>query len=243
MIPGIIMFVLSGLLFLFAYLLYFKEAYWLISGINTSPRQNVRDRYDLTGLTRFFGRICALIGLVLFLSGFSIWFRHQTIFALLISSMFLIVPAMLFGSERYILEGKKTQRKINIIVTAFMGVVALFVIAMIMIGSKAPDIYIEEGNLVIDSMYGTEISLDSIRQMDMADLTGKDMEKRNGFDAGDIRKGYFQVDDIGGATVFQQGGSGNFIRIQTEDRIYLINLGSDEANHDLYSLILDAQNK
>lgn len=69
MLAGIIFMVLSAMLFLFAYLLYFKEAYWLISGINFTPRETVRERYDLTGLTRHLARMCALIGIVLLVSG------------------------------------------------------------------------------------------------------------------------------------------------------------------------------
>ena len=243
MLPGTIMIVLSGVLFTFAYLLYFKEAYWLISGINTSPRQSARKRYDLSGLSKHFGLMCGFVGLALLLSGVAVWLGFGMFFILLISSLFFIVPIFLFGSERYILEGRKSQRIINIVISIFMGAVAVFVIAMLLIGSKAPNIYLENGNLVIKSMYGTEIPIDSIKQIDRIDLTGKDMLKLNGFDAGDIRKGYFSIEDMGKVMVFQHGNNEDFIQIRTEDRTILIDLGCEDANRDLESLIIDAQNK
>ena len=241
MLPGIIMIVLSGVLFTFAYQLYFKEAYWLISGINFSPRQGAQERYDLSGITKHLGRMCGLIGLVLLLSGIAIWLEYSMLFILLISSMFLIVPIFLFGSERYILEGRKTQRIINVVITVFMGAVAVFVIVMLLIGSKVPNISIEDGNLIIESMYGTEVPIDSIEQIDRVDLTGKDMMKLNGFDAGDIRKGYFDVEGLGSVMVFQHGNNEDFIRIRTADHTILIDLGSEDANRDMESLITDAQ--
>ncbi|MEL7656087.1 MAG: PH domain-containing protein, partial [Bacillota bacterium] len=198
-------------------------------------------RYDLSGLTKHFGRMCGLIGLVLLLSGIAVWLEREVVFTLLTGSMFLILPIFLFGSERYIMEGRKKQRIINIVITVFMGVVAVFVIAMVLIGSKAPVIYIDDENLVIESMYGIELPIDSIEQIERIDLTGKKISKLNGFDAGDIRKGRFSVEDLGRVTVFQQGKTGEFISIQTDEDIILIDLGSKDANRDLESLIRNAQ--
>lgn len=121
MVPGILFIALSAILFVFAYLLYFKEAYWLISGVNMKPRQTVRERYDLPGLTRHLGKMCALIGLILLISGAGAWAGYETVFLVPVFLIFVIVPFFLFGSERYILEGRKTQRIINVAITALMG--------------------------------------------------------------------------------------------------------------------------
>jgi hypothetical protein len=126
MVPGIIFFALSAMLFIFAYLLYFKEAYWLISGINFSPRETVRERYDLTGLTKHLARMCALIGMVLLISGVGAFLGQEILFAGTVFSIFIIIPVFLFGTEKYMYVGRKTQRIINIAITALMTLVAVF---------------------------------------------------------------------------------------------------------------------
>jgi hypothetical protein len=239
MIPGIIFFALSAMLFLFAYLLYFKEAYWLISGINFTPRETVRERYDLPGLTKHLARMCAMIAVVLLISGVGAFLGQEILFAGTIFSIFIIVPISLFGTERYMYVGRKTQRVINIAITALMGLVAVLVIVTTVSGAKPPVIEINEENIRIVSMYGTEIPLDSIQSVDMFDLTGCDITKLNGFNMGDNLKGKFNVEGIGTVTLYQQGKPCNSVLIWTADKKYLINLGSEAENENLRSKIMN----
>jgi hypothetical protein len=53
-----------------------------------------------------------------------------------------------------------------------MGVVLVFIVTTTVAGMRPPEINIRDGNLEIKSMYGTEIPLDSIQQVDMVDLKG-----------------------------------------------------------------------
>jgi len=243
MMPGIIFLIFSVMLFIFAYLLYFKEAYWLISGINFSPRQTVRARYDLPGLTKHFGRMCALIGLIMLISGIGAFVEYIMLILIPLGFLFVIIPVFLFGSERYMYVGRKTQRIINIVITVFMTGVAVFVVLTMLNGAKASDIHIEDESIVIGSTYGTEIPLDSIHQVDMMDLTGKEISKINGFNMGDNLKGIFRVEGLGTVTIYQQGEPGNSVYIKTDDKTYLINLGSEAENENLKSLIIDAMKK
>ena len=242
MLPGIIFMALSAMLFLFAYLLYFKEAYWLISGINFTPRGTVRERYDLTGLTKHLARMCALIGMVLLISGIGAFLGIEVLFAGTLFSIFIIIPIFMFGTERYMYVGRKTQRIVNIAITALLAIVAVFVIVTTVIGAKPPAILITDDRIAIQSMYGTEIPFDSIQSVDMFDLTGRDITKLNGFNMGDNLKGKFDVDGIGTVTVYQQGKPCNSVLVWTTDRKYLINLGSDAENENLRSKILNAVN-
>jgi hypothetical protein len=243
MLPGIIFMALSAMLFIFAYLLYFKEAYWLISGINFTPRETVRERYDLSGLTKHLARMCAIIGTVLLISGVGAFLGREMLFAAPIFSLFIILPVFLFGTERYMYVGRKTQRIINIAVTALLAVVSVFVISTTVTGAKPAIITIDEGSVMIESMYGTEISLDSIESVDMFDLTGRDISKLNGFNMGDNLKGKFDVEGIGTTTLYQQGKPCNSVLIRAGDRKYLINLGSEAENENLKSKIIKAVNK
>jgi hypothetical protein len=243
MVPGIIFFALSAMLFIFAYLLYFKEAYWLISGINFSPRETVRERYDLTGLTKHLARMCALIGMVLLISGVGAFLGQEILFAGTIFSIFIIIPVFLFGTEKYMYVGRKTQRIINIAITALMTLVAVFVIITTVSGSKPPVIQITDDSVEIQSMYGTEIPLDSIRSVDLFDLAGCEIIKLNGFNLGDNRKGKFDVKGIGTVTLYQQGKPCSSVLIWTADRKYLIDLGSEEENNKLRSQIISAMER
>lgn len=240
MLPGIIFIIISAVLFLMAYLLYFKQAYWLISGVNFSPRETVHERYDLPGLTRHLGRMVALIGLIMLVSGIGAFAGNDILFAGPILSVFLIVPALLFGTERYMYVGRKTQRIINIVITVFMGVVLIFIVTTTLVGMKPPEIRIQDGNLEIKAMYGTGIPLNSIRQVDMTDLKGRQIGKLNGFNMGDNMKGTFTVEDLGTVTLYQQGEPCNSVRIETGSKTYLINLGSEAENIKLKSQIMRA---
>jgi hypothetical protein len=243
MLPGIIFIIISTALFLMAYLLYFKQAYWLISGVNFSPRETVNERYDIPGLTRHLGRMCALIGLVMLISGIGAFAGSDILFAGPILSVFLIVPAFLFGTERYMYVGRKTQRIINITITALMGVVLVFIVTTTVAGMRAPEINIRDGNLEIKSMYGTEIPLDSIQRVDMVDLKGRMIGKLNGFNMGDNMKGTFSVENLGTVTLYQQGEPCRSVRIETGGKTYLINLGSETENINLKSQIMRAMER
>lgn len=240
MLPGILFMVLSAIMFVIAYFLYFKEAYWLISGINTSPRQTVRERYDLPGLTKHMGRMCALIGLIMLVSGFGAFSGLDLLFAVPLGLIFIIVPIFLFGIERYMYVGRKSQRIINIVITVFLTAVAVFTAVMLISGSRAPSIYIEEESLVIKSVYGAEIPLDSVQQIGMADLTGREISKINGFNLGNNLKGRFYVEGLGKIIIFQQGKPCNSILVETEEKTYLINLGTAAENDILRKEIINA---
>lgn len=240
MLPGIIFIIISAVLLLMAYLLYFKQAYWLISGVNFTPRETVHERYDLPGLTRHMGRMCALIGLVMLISGIGAFLGNDILLAAPILSVFLIVPVFLFGTERYMYVGRKTQRIINIVITAIMIAVLVFVVAATLVGMRSPEIQIQDGKLEIRSMYGTEIPLDSIQQVDMVDLKGRIIGKLNGFNMGDNMKGRFAVEDLGAVTLYQQGEPCSSVRIIAGGKTYLINLGSEAENTKLKSQITGA---
>lgn len=240
MIPGIIFLALGAMLFVFTYLLYFKEAYWLISGINFTPRETVRERYDLTGLTRHLARMCALIGVVLLISSVGAFMRIEILFTAPIFSLFIILPVFLFGTERYMYVGRKTQRIINIAITALLAAVAVLVIIMTVSGAKPPVITIDKGSIMIESMYGTDIPLDSVQSVDMFDLDGCDITKLNGFNMGNNLKGKFSVEGIGTVTLYQQGKPCNSVLIRADDKEYLINLGSVAENESLRLKIISA---
>jgi hypothetical protein len=92
-------------------------------------------------------------------------------------------------------------------------------------------------------MYGTEIPLDSIRKVDMFDLTGRDITKMNGFNMGNNLKGKFKVEELGTVTLYQQGKPCNSVLIWSDDKKYLINLGSEAENEDLKLKIINAMNR
>lgn len=234
---GILFIVIGFIMFILAYFLYFKEAYWLISGVNLRPRQTVRERYDLPGLTKHMGRMCALIGLILLVSGIGTFLDLDMVVIVPLGFIFIVVPAFLFGSERYMYEGRRTQRILNLVITAVLAVIVFFTAVMMVSGARAPKIYIEDESLVIESVYGTEIPLDSIQNVAMIELEGRQLSKINGFDLGDRLRGRFQVEGLGNAQVFQQGKPCNSVLIRTEKRVYLINLGTEDENKNLKNKI------
>jgi len=241
MIPGILFIALSMIFFVIAYLLYYKEAYWLISGINLGPRQTVHERYNLSGLTKHMGRMCALIGLVMLASGVGAVAGLEMMVLIPVSFIFVIVPVFLFGSERYLYVGRKRQRILNIVITGFVIAVAVFTVPMLVNGAKAPEIRITENSIVIESVYGTEIPLDSIEKISMVDLSGKEFHKLNGFNMGDTLKGSFRVENLENVTVYLQENSCPSILLETADRTYLINLGSETENNKLKKSIIEAK--
>jgi hypothetical protein len=226
MAPGIVFTIISLILFSIAYLLYYKEAYWLISGINFSSKESAYERYDIPGLTKHLGRMCALIGLVILVSGIGAFLGRELLFTVPIGFIFLIIPVYLFGTERYLFDGKRLQRIINIAITMLMTIVAVFVIITTVSGSKPPVIEIKGDTLAIRSMYGAEIPLDTIRQVDLIDLSGKEISKLSGFNMGDVLKGRFTVEGLGSVTIYQQGTPCSSVLIRTAEDAYLINLGN-----------------
>lgn len=235
--PIIILMAVGIISFIFAYMLYYKGAYWLISGINFMPREKAQERYDLTGLTRHFGKMLAIIGLSLFLGGIAVWAGHQRIMMLLISSMFIIIPFFMFGAQRYDKVGGKTQKIVNIVVASLMGIIAIFIVSMLLSSSKAPAVYVENNTLVIKTVYGTEVPLGSIEEIGRVNLAERDIRKSNGFNFGDTLRGNFSVEGLGSVLLYQQGSPGDTVLIRTRDKTILINMGSPGANDQLIQLI------
>ncbi len=241
MIPGILLTAISAMLFLIAYFLFFKEAYWLISGINFSPRQTAQTRYNLPGLTKHMGRMCALIGFVMLVSGVGAFTGLEMLVVIPLGFIFIIVPVFLFGSERYLYVGRRAQRIINILITGLMLTVAIFTSVKLINGSKAPVIQIEDGSLVIESTYGVEIPLGSIKNISLVDLKGKEFYKLNGFNLGNTLRGSFRVEGLGNVTIFQQGNPCPSVLLETADITYVINLGSETENENLKKSITEAK--
>lgn len=238
--PGILFAVIGAILFVIAYFLYFKEAYWLISGVNFHSRRSAYERYNIPGLTKHMGRMCFLLGLIMMVAGAGAFTGSEMFMLIPMGFIFIMIPAFLFGTERYMITGRKTQRIINIIITLFMAAVAVFVIATMVTGVKGPDVRITDESLIIESAYRAEIPLDTIRQVDMVNLEGRKTGKIDGFNLGNHLAGRFAVEGLSIVMLYQKGEPCNSVMIKTNGETYLINLGSEAENKKLWSQITDA---
>ncbi len=212
----------------------YLKCYWLIAGYNTMPRHK-KEKVDAAGLGNFLGNwLFALAGLLL--AG-GILSRLGLIYADLIgwAIFYGAVLYMLMGAQRFDHNPRtKSDRIVLSLVFGSLAVIGLAVFIFIFLGSLSPKSQIEEGYLKIDGFYGLNLPLSEIKEISLEDKMPPVMNKANGFDAGPVKKGAFEVEGLGRGRLLIHSPRGPFIFIFTSDSFVIINFKDPERTGKLY---------
>ncbi|MDD4783890.1 MAG: DUF3784 domain-containing protein [Syntrophaceticus sp.] len=236
--------VISGIIFFLGVLIKHFKAYDLIAGYNTASKEE-KEYMASKGLGDFVGRqimlsaAVPLIGPFLKWAGF-IWGIEISIAIFLIVIFYIVIgarrftpPPSFYSSKS--MKGKTTASKANITVLVISAVVVIAVVGGIIWTAKPNEFALEQNELRIIGVYGTDIGYSDIESLELSEAIPQLKVRSNGLGLGPIQKGHFKTEDMGDALLFMQSKSGPVIIIQREGQeMVMINFADSEKTRMLY---------
>lgn len=210
---AIIIFSILSLLFILIGLSISKyKCYWLISGYNTSSKDEKRN-VDIEEVAKHIARMCYLIALIIFFGSIITTYFEISFFPF----AFLIV-AMIFGYLFYI--QKFDHNKKSMAETIFIVVIAFITFAIMLItfssGKELNKIKVTDTSIIIEGNFGTSIKKQDIKEVVLVDTLPEIALRVNGYSDGSaVRKGDFKLENGDKIKLYTQSKDGPFIKIST----------------------------
>jgi len=171
-----------------------KSAPDLIAGYNTMSKDKKKN-VDIEGLSTFMRNGLITIGLSIIIG----YYLFKWIgFTMIANSMILIVTlvgvTILIVNAQKLDHNKTKETKLTYFI---LGLVFLFVIGLITYGFIPSKTIYGNDTIRFSGMYGFEISIDEIENVELTDELPTIKIRTNGFSFGNIKKGYFNLDEFG----------------------------------------------
>lgn len=171
-----------------------KSVPGLIAGYNTMPKERKKS-VDIEGLSTLMRNGLIVIGLSIIIGyylfkwiGFTMIANSMILIVTLVGSAILVINAQRFDHNK----NKKTK------ITYFIfGLVFIFVIGLITYGFVPSKIFVNNTSVRFSGMYGSEIILSEIGNIQLVDKIPAIKMRTNGFSFGTIKKGFFDLDGFG----------------------------------------------
>lgn len=166
----------------------------LIAGYNTMSKDNKKN-VDIEGLSTFMRNGLITIGLSIIIG----YYLFKWIgFKMIASSMLFIVT--LVGVTILVIKAQKfdhNKTKKPKLTFFILGLVFLFVIGLITYGFIPSKTTYGNDTIIFSGMYGFEISIDEIENIELSDKLPIIKLRTNGFSFGNIKKGFFNLEKYG----------------------------------------------
>lgn len=171
-----------------------KSAPGLIGGYNTMSKDQKKN-VDIEGLSTFMRNGLITIGLTIIIG----YYLFKWIgFTLIANSMILIVT--LVGVTILIINAQKfdhNKTKKTKLTYFILGLVFIFVIGLITYGFIPSKTIYGNDTIRFSGMYGFEISISEIDNVELSDTLPTIKIRTNGFSFGSVKKGFFNLDKFG----------------------------------------------
>ncbi len=166
----------------------------LIAGYNTMPTEEKKN-IDIEGLSTFMRNGLITIGLSIIIGYYIFkWIG----FTMIANSMILIVTLvgvtiLLINAQKFDHNKTKNYKLIYFIT----GLTFLFVIGLITYGFIPSKTIYGDDTIRFSGMYGFEISISDIENIELSDKLPTIKIRTNGFSFGNVKKGFFNLDKYG----------------------------------------------
>ena len=230
---------------LFAFLaagIKFFKWHWLIAGYNTMSKKE-QENVDAEGLGNFMGNWLFVLAGLLLLFELLPSFGNIT-FILFLAAFFLIIIYMIKGAQNYVKPEKKSDamkksdRVITNVIIGFIIFIGILVFGLIFVGSRDMRVEITDQSLRFSGMFGSAVSLTKITDIELRDEMPEVIRKVGGFDAGEVRRGRFQLEEMGTGTIFiHSSRQGPYIYIYHEDGFIIFQYKNPEQTLELYDYL------
>lgn len=227
LLMGLVVFILL----LFGVLIKYFKCYWLISGYNSlSDKEKLE--IDIIGLSSFIGNCSWVLALILLVGSVFGYLGNTIVFYISIFSVFVFAPYMIVTSQKY--SHKQINKKKNFFTIMFCVIIFIFVTAVILYGIREPAITIGPQEISIGGIYGTDIKLDSVKEIYLNNSMPQIKSKTNGFNFGNILRGNFSLKETSNAKLFVHQGKQPYIWIKHDTGLIIINFNDSNKTKELY---------
>lgn len=224
-------FFVSGLLIVMGFLV--KRFPNLIAGYNTLPPEKKKN-VDTEGLSKLIRNGLIFMGILnVLLYYFFKWIGLNARTGLSIPlSVIPIVIYLVISAQRF----DKNKRSGKLLQYVIIGIVILgissFVGYNIYLNSRPSPISLKNNVVTISGSYGSTFS---IQQIELVYSLPRIMRRTGGATIGEIRKGNFQLENLGSCKLYLQSTVPPFIKFTTTENKYVFyNLSSKDATNRLF---------
>lgn len=211
----------------------------LISGYNTMTKAQ-KENVDIEGLSNYMRKGFIAMGIIIILGPYILKWMGFTMIAdslipavILIGVIYMVIRAQHFDQNK----DKNMRSKLKKIFVVFVLVFAIGGIGYGLIPSNA---HFDEDSVKFTGMYGTEIKFAEIENVE---LTGKRPAIRgrtNGLSLGGVKKGFFNVDELGNSRLLTHSNKGPYLIIsKTNDKKTIINFKDQDDTKRIFQRMKD----
>ena len=173
-----------------------KSSPSLIAGYNTMPKDKKKN-VDIVGLSTYMRNSLIVIGLSIIVGyylfkwiGFTVIADSMILITTLIGVTIMIINAQRFDHNK----GKTKRATLSYII---IGLVVVSVIGLLTYGYLPSKVDISDNKIKISGMYGFEIHVSDIENIELSDMIPNIKTRTNGFSTGVVQKGFFNLDTFG----------------------------------------------
>jgi hydrogenase maturation factor len=130
------------------------------------------------------------------------------------------------------MQREKRAQSIRYIINA--AIIVLLVL-IFYFGTRPPHIDITENHVKISGLYGVELRVDDIEQLQMRETLPPIKTRTNGMDLfGIARRGIYQLEELGRTRMISFSAGGPFVLIHTGNEWIVINYKETDKTESLY---------
>jgi hypothetical protein len=208
-----------------------REAYWLLSGFATRPKEE-QEELIAKGFPQRAGKlmIATAVGMLLLLP------LTWTSFAYTLEVQFGFMMVFLMGGFIYLskYEVPKKRKRSYIISTSMFAVTIGFVGVLYYIGYQDYNLIAREESFEITGVYGDEWSYREVKKVELLDEMPEVTFKQDGFGMATVAKGRFKVKDYGSSLLFIRKEASPCIYIETGKKKIFISGENPQQTMDWY---------
>ena len=138
---------------------------------------------------------------------------------------------------------EKNTKEMVMYLGVFVGLLVLLtavLVPLLYFGSKPAEYFIQDGILRISGDYGEEIKLSDIVSITKEEKIPEIQFRSNGSALGNVKKGYFQLKDIGQTKLFIESKEPPFIFLNVNSGLRILNTSEWAETEKLYERLLEA---
>ncbi|HHU77635.1 MAG: hypothetical protein ACOX27_07105 [Caldicoprobacterales bacterium] len=123
----------------------------------------------------------------------------------------------------------------------FNAVVIVLLAVLFFIGTRPPHIDVSDSLIKISGMYGVELRITDIRQLELRDSIPQVKARVNGMDLfGFANRGIYELEELGRCRLFSFSAAGPFILMQAGREWIIINYRNSAETESLYNKLKQA---
>ncbi len=209
----------------------------MISGISTMPKHK-RDNVDLPAMGRLCKRALILMGATSTIVG-TILALCNLQSAIVVSNVAITLFgcfALSIAAQKYD-HNKKTARE-KVVPILIIVAIAIFVVGLFVTNSGSTKVEITPQEVEFDCSYGITIQRKDITKVEVLSQIPRILMRTGGFSDGTVRRGAFNLQDIGRCRLYLETTKAPYLYIELDDgRKIIYNTESTNKVDSLYKVL------